>query len=787
MGLRVDKNLVVLTMGIFSILIAMSIVVAIAIDRMHTNIDRIDSVVHVQNTKIALVTQMGFSARERTLIIFRILAADDPFDRDELMLNFNSEGSVFVQARMTLLSMDLSSREKELLDEQARVTNDTVPIQQDIVDMALTDNNDENIDSLLEIAIPKQDLVLETLASLLSIQQGSANKALDQAVHEYQVAVITLGLLAFSVFIACIIIAIYVIRHTTHSRHLLYKEKELAQITLHSIGDGVITTDADGYIEHINSIAEYLTGWTIDSAKGVLNRDVCKIKIGSLSTERLDPISSVINSKQIFSSDGNAILQSKNGVEFAIEYTASPIFNNEGGVDGTILVFKNVTETRSLNNALAYQAKHDALTKLINRAEFELSVEFLINEARQTEHEHVPCYLDIDQFKVVNDTCGHYAGDELIKQLAEKFKERVRDSDIVGRLGGDEFGILFKECTLKKANELMEVIRQDIHSTHFSWDDKSFNVSISAGLVAINNHSESLYELLSAADNTCYAAKDDGRNRIHTYKEDDTSMKGRMGEMQWVHRLTKALKDNRFLLYHHPIQPLKSDSSLGNSCEILVRMEDEDGKIIPPMAFIPAAERYNLMSDIDRWVAGNVLDFMSANTDIIDRLNYSFSINISAQSLSSEKFLAYIQEKIVTSGVMPTRLCFEITETTAIANLSRAQKFISTLKLLGCKFSLDDFGSGLSSFAYLKNLHVDYLKIDGAFIRNIADDEIDRAMVSSINQVGHLIGIETIAEYVETKEIFEVLKDIGVDYVQGHYLGMPVPIEGLLDTPKLDP
>ena len=781
MSFRIDKNLIVLTLGMFVILIAMAIVMTIALDRMKSNIDRMNTVVHIQSSKTALVTQMVSSARERTLIMLRMLVSHDPFVRDELMLDFNSQGAKFVQSRMSLLEMELSIREKELLDMQGKMTADIVPLQRDIVDMILEDRHNENVHSLFDIATPKQDLVLDALSSLLSVQQKSADEALKEAGKEYQAAIIMLGLLALSVFIVCVMIAIYVIRHTTHSRSLLFQEKEKAQVTLHSIGDGVITTDSEGRIERLNTIAEYLTGWDNDSAIGKLNTDVCKIRVENTKFGQLNPISEVIEYKQVISSEGNAILYSNDGSEYAIEYTASPIFDNQANVSGTILVFKNVTETRTLNNALAYQAKHDALTKLINRMEFELCVEVLINETRQTEHEHVLCYLDIDQFKVVNDTCGHYAGDELIKQLAGKFKNKVRESDVVGRLGGDEFGILFKECTVEKAKELMDVIRQNIHRTHFSWDDKSFNVSISAGLVAINSHSESLYELLSAADSACYAAKDEGRNRIHIYKEDDTLMKGRVGEMQWVHRLTKALKENRFRLYHHPIQSLRSDGPKENACEILVRMEDEDGNIVPPLAFIPAAERYNLMTEIDKWVISNVLDRMNTNSDFFDELDFSFSINISAQSLSNEKFLEYIVEKIEASGVKPSRLCFEITETTAIANLSRAQTFISTLKSLGCMFSLDDFGSGLSSFAYLKNLEVDYLKIDGAFIRNLADDEIDRAMVTSINQVGHIMKIKTIAEYVETEEVLNILKDIGVDYVQGHYLGVPEPFEKLLE------
>ncbi len=427
---------------------------------------------------------------------------------------------------------------------------------------------------------------------------------------------------------------------------------------------------------------------------------------------------------------------------------------------------------------LSYQASHDMLTGLVNRREFEFRLERALGSAKNHGRTHVLCYLDLDQFKIVNDTCGHSGGDELLRQLTLLLHAKVRERDTLARLGGDEFGVLLENCSLETARDIAELLRQLVQDYRFVWNNKSFAVGVSSGLVVLNEESESVASVLSAADAACYAAKDRGRNCIHIYEPADSELLRRREEMQWVTRITRALEENRFVLYAQTIQPLGVQSESGMHFEILIRMLDENKvEMILPMAFIPAAERYNMMKNIDRWVISNAFIFLS---DMIlsspaGAIN-TYSINLSGASLSDESFLDFIKLQFDQQKVSPHNICFEITETAAILNLSVATEFMSELKKIGCRFSLDDFGSGLSSFSYLKNLPVDYLKIDGTFVKDMAEDPIDYAMVQSIHNIGHVMGLKTIAEFVENITVLNMLKDIGVDYAQGHWIGAPTPI-----------
>ncbi len=786
MGFRLEKTVIVLSLGFIFILVPLLILVAVAVNRIQDNINRIDSVVHQQNTKIELVTIMLSAARERSLLMMEMHLTDDPFERDEQMLVFNRHGGTFAQSRMELLQMRLSPEELDILNEQGALTQKVVPLQRQIVDMLFNDDFEEQTKMLLiEQAIPMQDQVFATLKKLLNEQQQAADRSFQEAVIDYKNTVLTITFLALGVFSTCILISIYIVRRITRSENLLFREKERAQVTLHSIGDGVITTNIDGIIEYMNNEAEVLTGWSNEDAKGKAINLVCSIRREDNHEHHIFPIEEVITSQRMVNSKGNSIIKQKNDKEFAVEYTASPIFNSEGKLDGVIIVFRNVTEMRLLNHKLSYQATHDALTGLINRVEFEYLTDVILQESKGTLRQHGLCYMDLDQFKVINDTCGHLAGDELLKQLATLLKSQLRDSDIVSRLGGDEFGIIFRDCEIEKAEEILESLRESISTQRFNWDNKSFNMSVSAGLVAFSGHSGSLYDLFSSVDSACYVAKEQGRNRVHVYRENDLVMSARKGEMQWVHRITRALEEDRFQLYYQTIAPLADDKKDSLSCELLIRMIGENGEPIPPMAFIPAAERYNLMSSIDKWVIQEALSIISEFSDrlLVDKCH--FSVNISAQSLSDDKFLRYIQNQFKAYNVSPSLFCFEITETTAIANLTIAKSFMTTLKEMGCKFSLDDFGSGLSSFEYLKNLPVDFLKIDGAFVKNLINDQVDKAMVQSINQVGHVMGIGTIAEFAENPEIINVLKEIGVDYAQGYGVSHPKKFDALVQTKSI--
>ena len=453
------------------------------------------------------------------------------------------------------------------------------------------------------------------------------------------------------------------------------------------------------------------------------------------------------------------------------------LVENEHQQGSLLVVGEDITEARLLGETIAYQASHDALTGLANRSQFDSYIKQAVELAYEDDSEHALCYLDLDQFKVVNDTCGHLAGDELLRQLGEILKRHIRKQDYVARLGGDEFGVLMSNCSLTEAFRACENLRDLVKDFRFAWEDRSFTIGVSIGVSAINSSSGNAVDLLKEADAACYAAKDNGRNRVHVFRPDDEELAMRHGEMQWVEKIQQGLEQGRFCLYGQPIVAI-SHHEEGLHFETLVRYQEEDGRIIPPGAFLPAAERYSLAPLMDRWVVSRLFEWMATKPGFLEELSLC-SINLSGLSMSDKTMLAFLFEQFAKWKIPAHKICFEVTETAAIGNLSYATKFINQLKEHGCLFSLDDFGSGLSSFAYLKNLPVDYLKIDGLFVKDIIDDKVDLAMVKSINEVGHVMGKKTIAEFVENEQIFLLLNELGVDYAQGYGIGKPVPLDEL--------
>lgn len=441
-----------------------------------------------------------------------------------------------------------------------------------------------------------------------------------------------------------------------------------------------------------------------------------------------------------------------------------------------LIVCEDITEARNLSEQLSYQASHDALTGLVNRREFENRLRRVLESARKDGTEHALCYLDLDQFKVINDTCGHAAGDELLRQLAELLQEKIRKRDTLARLGGDEFGIVMEHCSLQQASRVADVLRELIENFRLSWEGRNFSVGASIGLVPITNASMGLAEVLSAADSACYRAKEEGRNRIHVYQQDDEELVRQLGQMQWVPQIKRALEQDLFELYFQPIIPVNSSGSETDRYELLIRMKGNNGRPVLPGAFIPAAERYNLAGKLDRWVINTAFRWLHAHPRHLEYLS-TCSINLSGNSLGEQEMLRFVCQQFEEMNIPPEKICFEVTETAAISNLSSATCFIREIKQRGSWFALDDFGSGLSSFAYLKKLPVDLIKIDGLFIKDILDDPIDLAMVRSINDIGHVMGKQTIAEFVENEAILDELRHIGVDYAQGYSIGQPRALE----------
>jgi len=557
----------------------------------------------------------------------------------------------------------------------------------------------------------------------------------------------------------------------------LFQQKERLQVTLNSIGDGVITTDQHGHVTYLNPVAEEMTGWRTEDACGKPITEIMNLVDEETRQPAPSPIEQVLHTNAICGIADNSALISRNGTAYSIEDSAAPIRDRNGKTVGVVLVFHDVSDARRLAAEMSYQATHDALTGLVNRREFERRLEKAIEGAEQYQQQHALAYLDLDQFKIVNDTCGHIAGDELLRQITGLLRLTLRANDTLARLGGDEFGVLLESCPPPSALHIAEAVRNMIGDFHFVWEDKTFPISVSVGLVSFGGPRReqhlSLREVLSIADSACYTAKDLGRNRIHVYQPDDQALNKRFGEMDWYTRIHRALEQNRFILYAQKILALNDQPSHDDHFEILLRLEDENGKIVPPMAFIPAAERYGLMPEIDRWVIRQALAYIAARPAGRSGL---FSINLSGALINDEEALSFIAGQLDASGVAPASVCFEITETSAIANLINANAFISALREKGCRFALDDFGSGMSSFAYLKHLPVNYLKIDGAFVKDMARDSIDAALVSAINDIGHVMGIETIAEFAEDDEIIARLRQMGVNYAQGYGVGRPEPL-----------
>ncbi len=552
----------------------------------------------------------------------------------------------------------------------------------------------------------------------------------------------------------------------------LFEEKERAQVTLESIGDAVITTDINGNIDYLNEVAEKLTGWRHEEAKGHQVDHVFSI-INEITREKsVNPAERCINEGRIVELASHTVLICKDGSEIAIEDSAAPIRNQSGELIGVVMVFHDVTESRKLSQQLTYQARHDALTGLINRREFEERLEQSIEQARINQYEHALLYMDLDQFKVVNDTCGHAAGDELLRQITSLLQSQMRKHDTLARLGGDEFAVLLEYCGSEEARNVAENLCEVVESYRFTWEGNSFVVGVSVGLVPINSNCGSIGVVLSIADSACYAAKEAGRNRVHSYVEDDTTVAQRHGEMRWVSRITQGLEDNNFLLYRQDITPIGNNVDEGDHYEVLIRMKDEEGTLVMPNSFLPAAERYNLMPKLDRWVINTIFEWLSDSKDALAELEMC-SINLSGHSVGDDKFLQYTINLLEKYNIQPNKVCFEITETATIVNLTSATRFIRALKKKGCRFALDDFGSGMSSFLYLKNLPVDFLKIDGGFVKDITHDPMDLALVRSINDIGHVVGMKTIAEFVENEEVLKKLKVLGVDYAQGYLFGKP--------------
>ena len=577
------------------------------------------------------------------------------------------------------------------------------------------------------------------------------------------------------------------ITQAKQAEEALHREKEHAQVTLSSIGDGVITTDTEGCVRFLNPVAEYLTGHDTESARGKPLTEVFRI-INEFSRQpAIDPVARCLREGRIVGLANHTILLRTDGEEFAIEDSAAPIRDREGNIVGVVLVFHDVTQARELANQLSWQASHDPLTHLPNRRVFEERLLQLVQTPARPhgQDKHTLLYIDLDQFKVVNDIAGHMAGDQMIRQVGNLMLEQVRDTDLLARLGGDEFGVILEHCDVEQARRVADTIHTVLDEFRFAWEERVFRISTSIGILEFHPGAQTVTELLSRADMAVYAAKNAGRRRSHVFDSNDAEMQQHHREMDWAAQISDAVENDRLVLFGQTIQrlgdPSPDDLHTGLSFEILVRLRDTDGNLISPGVFLPAAERFNLISIVDRWIITRAFSMVSGfiQEHGPDSIRHC-AINLSGGTLGDESLLPFIKNQLSLHALPGSIFCFEITETAAISNFQAAMRFIRDLRAMGCRFALDDFGSGLSSFAYLKTLPVDFLKIDGSFVRNIADDPVNQALVGNIHSIGRLLNKQTIAEFAEDDRTIEMLRELQVDHAQGYGIHRPEPLEQLL-------
>jgi len=766
----------VIGFGFAVMLLLMCVLMLIGLYRMSNIHERMENIAEVQAVKTRLIYAMRDIVRQRSLSLYTMLLMKDPFDVDDEYMSFNREASRFIALRNRFESMDLSDEERNLFARAKAIIRTTAPLQESMAEQIMDGQASDVSYKSIERDYVLEKRILGILDQMVQTERESTRRAVDYAASAYHNALLSMLAVGLAILGIGMLTTRLVLRRTGRIERALFEEKELAEVTLHSISDAVMTTDARGHVAYLNPVAEQLTGWSQEQAAGQPLARVYR----TISEATREPVAQPATLGQI---DGrvtglahNLLLLGKHGTEHAIQDTTSPLRDSRGRVIGAVVVFRDVTQERHLQRELSWQARHDALTGLANRLEFEHQLTLAIEHAQNQREQHTLLYLDLDQFKLVNDTCGHVAGDELLKQLAGILETRVRKSDVLARLGGDEFGILLRSCPPARAESVAETVHDAVQDFRFAWEGKIFRVGVCIGVVLIDEDSQEISSLLAAADAACYMAKERGRNRIWVHEPGGSETIRREGEMQWVRRLNEALEQDRFTLYVQRAEPLAAvaDQALRYH-ELLLRLIDSQGNVISPMSFIPAAERYGVMTEIDRWVVRYTLRILEER-DLARRPNDVFALNVSAQSMCDEKFFDFVAREVARSGTSARHLCFEVTETAAMANLSHARRFISELRAMGCRFALDDFGSGMSGFAYLKNLPVDLVKIDGAFVKDILNDDVDEAMVEAINRIAQVMEIKTVAEFVETEAIRERLRAIGVDYVQGYAVHRPEPI-----------
>jgi diguanylate cyclase (GGDEF)-like protein/PAS domain S-box-containing protein len=730
------------------------------------------------------------TTRESSQIIHQLFAEEDGAARTRAAERYRDLGEEFLAASRKLSATALTLPERQALDGVLAAGERTRDVRDEIVELLFKGEIATARKLYNASGVSTQDAFQESLYRMLESSRSATMHVVEQARYSTRNALLLIAVIGLVVLAAALLVAGLVSRQVRRTEYALQVEKELAQVTLHSIGDGVITTDANARVEYLNPVAEQYTGWSTDEAKGRPLAEIYRVT-DERTGKGFDALGPQPEPPQ--GEEGGAVsvrLIDRSGRECPIRYSHAPIRSREGRVLGMIVVFHDISQIRAMAQQLLWQASHDALTGLVNRREFERRLTELIDTARDREREHALMFMDLDNFKAVNDTCGHTAGDELLRQLTSVMLSRMRGSDTLARLGGDEFGALLESCPFDQAMRIANAMRETVREFRFVWEAKTFSVGVSIGLVPITADSGKLHTLLSLADACCYEAKNKGRDRVQVYSpQEGEEVIGKHGELQVVSQINQAFELGRFRLYRQRIVPLTPGAAQHANYEVLVRMIDRAGNLVPPTGFMPEAERYNLLTSIERWVISSLIEYLHTQwiAGEIPREPTErgwYSVNLSGTSINDKSLPDFLRNLLTRYQLPAGLLCFEITETTAISNLNAAAELMHELKAMGCRFALDDFGTGMSSFAYLKYLPVDVLKIAGTFITDMATDPMDYAIVDAVNRISHILGMQTVAESVEDAETLAKITALGIDYAQGYFTAAP---EAMVYAPTGEP
>ncbi len=779
-----SKHLLFASFGL--LLAVLTAFIALGIVRIESFNRQIADLTQAQNRKIGAVSGIFLSNGQRSALIDRLFAAETPQARRTVDDQYRRAIEAYTRAVEELLALPVTADERSARDQVIDAADRARALGEDTVAFLMRGDLARASELNLTQAVANDSRLQETLYLLLEASQTQTARTIAAASQGMRAGFLLIGAGSLLALLAGAVITVLVMRIVSGTEARLEREKELAEVTLHSIMDGVITTDAGGRIEYLNPVAEQYLGWTSEQARGRRLSEVYRL-IDDRSGNPVEQLPlTAMRSAGADEPASSVRLVDRSGRECPVRYSHAPIRGRDGAVHGMIVVFHDVSQIRAMAQQLIWQASHDALTGLVNRREFERRLNELIETARTQHREHALMFMDLDGFKAVNDSCGHSAGDELLRQLTAIMLSGMRGSDTLARLGGDEFGALLEACPLDQALRIANATRETVREFRFVWEGKTFSVGVSIGLVPITEDSENADRLLATADACCYEAKNRGRDRVQVHRPHDRDYGTKHEELAIVSQINRAFELGQFRLYRQRIAPLGHGPQQEPHYEVLVRMLDRAGNLVPATGFMPAAERYNLLTSIERWVVSSLVEHLyrqwmegAIRHDLHGSGERGYhSVNISGASINDRSFPDFLRNLLTRYQLPNGLLCFEITETTAISNLSKAAELMHELKGMGCRFALDDFGTGMSSFVYLKYLPVDYLKIAGVFIKDMITDPMDYAIVDSITRISHILGMRTVAESVEDAETLARLTELGVDYAQGYFIAEPEALPG---------